>query len=75
MTGIHRIGRYALFVAIFTSVTLLAACEDDPILQPNDGNDQGGSYGRIDIDQPDNSASKRAPGSVQADHEQNPALF
>ena len=75
MTRIHRIGRYVLFVAMLASVTVLAACEDDPILQPNDGKETGGSYGRIDIDRPDNSASKRAPGSVKADQEQNPALF
>ena len=67
---------FLLPIAALTLFATCIGCEDDPILQPNDGNSQGGSYGRIDIALPDDSsASKTVSRTVKADHNNNPAMF
>lgn len=78
MISFRNITRGALLLLALATSAGIAACEDDPILQPNTGNENGGSYGRIDMIGPDNSASKpveRTGNDISADHSKNPSIF
>lgn len=67
----------ALLVSLILTGSVLAACEDDPILQPNQGtSSSGGSYGRIDIAPRDSArADKPVAPSIRSTPETNPELF
>lgn len=56
-----------LLSAPLVAFLLLAGCEDDPILGPNDGDSNGGSYGNLRLRPQETSVDKSSVDKTSAD--------
>ncbi|MCE2503888.1 MAG: hypothetical protein J4G05_07495 [Chlorobi bacterium] len=73
----HRLQTVVTGTILLLTGLFLPACEDDPILEPNQGSSgSGGSYDRIDLTPRDsNRVDKPVAHPLMSDPKTNPELF